>query len=59
MRSAAMGTLLAFVVGAALGECAGVARGRGTAGTLAGRRDSLSGLWAAGEGRPHPIPRPG
>ena len=54
-----MGTLLAFVVGAALGECAGGARGGGTASTLAGPRDSLSGLWAAGEGRPHLIPRPG
>lgn len=59
MLSAAMGTLLAFVVGAALGECAGGARGGGTASTLAGPRDSLSGLWAAGEGRPHLIPRPG
>lgn len=49
MRSAVMETLLAFVVGAALGECAG-----GTAERRVCARDL--GEWGGGCPRPSPSP---
>lgn len=57
MRSAAMGTLLAFVVGAALGECAGGARGGATAGHWAG--GGIRALGPDGGAKATPGPSPG
>lgn len=57
MRSAVMETLLAFVVGAALGECAGGARQgaqRATAEQRVCARDF--GEWGGGCPRPSPSP---
>lgn len=54
-----MGTLLALVVGAALGECAGwggAAGGGGTAGPWPGGGVRARDPGRRGEGRPRPTP---